>query len=276
MGLKSLIYKFCKGSIREMNNEDIRKVAMEQSAIDFNCSVDYFFKNKDRVVISKLNKGSKKCYKKRLFCGLAYYGKGVVATVDESIRGFMEKFLNKHPGFRAFDTPQLVLLNKELEKYGKTVCFIAECFLPDVEKQVLINKDIEVKILCENEIPSLYEDDRFHMALTYNNDGEKKDVLAVVGYIDGEIAGIAAVSNDCENMWQVGIDVLPEFRKQGVAKTLTKILTDEVIKREKVPYYCTAWSNIASKNNAISCGYKTTWVEIGAIDIEDAMKIAGE
>lgn len=258
-----------------MNNEGMRRVAMEQSAIDFNCSVDYFLSNKDRVVISKLNKGSKKCYKKRLFCGLAYYGEGVVATVDESIKDFMEKFLNKYPGFRAFDTPELILLNRELEKYGKMVCFIAECFLPDVEKQILVNKDIEVKMLSEDEIPSLYEDERFHMALTYNSDGDKKDVLAVVGYIDGRIAGVAAASNDCENMWQVGIDVLPEFRKQGVAKTLTKILTDEVIRRGKVPYYCTAWSNIASKNNAISCGYKTAWVEIGAIDIEDAMKIIG-
>lgn len=46
--------------------------------------------------------------------------------------------------------------------------------------------------------------------------------------------------------------------------------------RGKVPFYCTAWSNIASKNNAIKCGDKTAWVEMTAIDFVDAMKIIGE
>lgn len=111
------------------------------------------------------------------------------------------------------------------------------------------------------------------MALGYNCESDKKDVLAVVGYIDGKIAG---ASNDCKTMWQIGIDVLPECRRLGVASTLTKILTDEIIKRGKVPLYCTAWSNIASKSNAIKCGYKTGWVEMTAIDTLDVMEMIGE
>jgi predicted GNAT family acetyltransferase len=83
-------------------------------------------------------------------------------------------------------------------------------------------------------------------------------------------------SNDSDTMWQIGIDVLPEYRKMGVATTLTKILTDEIVKQGKVPYYCTAWSNIASKCNAIKCGYKTAWVEMTAINKKDAMKMIGE
>lgn len=259
-----------------MDNKDIWKVAMEQSAIDLNCSVGDFLNKGNTVVVSKLNEGRKKCYKKPMFCGLAYYGGGLVASVDERIKDFMESFFNRHSEYRCFDTPQLIVLNKEFEKYGKSVCFIAEFFLPDAEKQVLINNNIEVKILSQDIIPSLYKDDRFHMALGYNCDGDKKDVLAAVGYIDGEIAGVAGASDDSETMWQIGVDVLPKYRRLGVASTLTKILTDEIIKRGKVPYYCTAWSNIASKNNAIKCGYKTAWVEMTAIDTVDAMKMIGE
>lgn len=259
-----------------MVNKDIWKIAMEQSAIDLNCSANDFLKKGNTVVISKLNEGRKKCYKKPLFCGLAYYGCGLVASVDERIKDVIEKFVSRHSEYRCFDTPQLIVLNKEFEKYGKCVCFIAEFFLPDIEKQIIINNNIEVKIFTEDKIPSLYKDDRFHMALGYNSEGDKKDVLAAVGYIDGEIAGVAGASNDCGTMWQIGIDVLPEFRRLGVASTLTKILTDEIIKRGKVPYYCTAWSNIASKSNAVKCGYKTAWVEMTAIDTEDAMKMIGE
>ncbi len=259
-----------------MNNKDIWRTAMEQSAIDFNCSINDFVNRGNTVVISKLNDGAKKCYKKPMFCGLAYYGDGLVASVDEQIKEFIAKFINKHSDFRSFDTPQLIVLNKELEKYGKCVCHIAEFFLPDIEKQVTINDNINVKVLFEEEIPVLYNDDRFHMALGYGSDISKKDVLAVIGYVDGKIAGVAGAGNDCDTMWQIGIDVLPEYRKLGVASTITKILTDEIIKRGKVPFYCTAWSNIPSKNNAIKCGYKTAWVEMAAKDTYDAMAIIGE
>lgn len=259
-----------------MNNKDIRRIVMEQSAVDMNCKVDDFANPGSTVVISKLNEGAKKCYKKKLFCGFAYYGDGLVASVDEKIKPFIESFISRHSEYRCFDTPQLIVLNKEFEKYHKSVCFIAEFFLPDLEKQVLINGNINVKILEENDISSLYKDNRFHMALGYDNESDKKDVLAVVGYIDGKIVGVAGASNDSDTMWQIGIDVLPEYRRMGVAVTLTKILTDEIIKRGKVPYYCTAWSNIASKCNAIKCGYKTAWVEMTAIDTKDAMEMIGE
>lgn len=259
-----------------MNFKDILRIAMEQSAIDFNCSIDNFVNSGNTVVISKLNNKAKKCYKKPQFCGLAYYGGGLVASVDERLVEYISAFINRHPDHTVFDTPQLILLNKELEKYGKCICHIAEFFLPDIEKHVNINNNIHVKVLSEDEIPYLYKDDRFHMALGYGSDVSKKDIMAAVGYIDRKIVGVAGVSNDSETMCNVGIDVLSEYRRLGVATTLTKILTDEIIDRGKVPYYCTAWSNIASKNNAIKSGYRTAWVEMAAVDINDAMKMIGE
>lgn len=256
-----------------MNNKDILRIAMEQSVIDFNCSIDNFVNSGNTVVISKLNEGAKKCFKQPHFCSFAYYGGGLVASVNAQIKEFISEFINAHPDYTSFNTPQLIFLNKELEKYGKCVCHIAEFFLPDMEKQVEINKNVDVKIVTEDKIPLLYKDDRFHMALGYNNDSSKKDVLAAVGYINGKIVGVAGASNDCETMCNVGIDVLPEYRRLGVATTLTKILTDEILNRGMVPFYCTAWSNIPSKNNAIKSGYRNAWVEMAAIDIDDAMKL---
>lgn len=152
----------------------------------------------------------------------------------------------------------------------------AEFFLPDIEKQVEINNNVDVKVLSEDEIPLLYKDKRFHMALGYGNDSSQKDVLAAVGYIDGKIVGVAGASNYSTTMCNVGIDVLSEYRRLGIATTLTKVLTDEIISRGKVPFYCTAWSNIPSKNTAIKSGYRSAWVEMAAIDIDDAMKIMGD
>lgn len=259
-----------------MNNQDILRIAMEQSAIDFNCSTEDFTTEGCKVVSSELKAGRKSCYKKPLLCKMAYYGEGLVVSADQGIQDYMEAFIHRHPGYRCFDTPQLIVMNREFEKYGNCVCHIAEFFLPDRNKQVSLNPAITIKMLYENEIPSLYHDKRFSMALSYEGDEDKKDVIAAVGYLDGQIVGIAGASNDCDTMWQVGIDVLPGYRRQGIAATLTRRLTDEILSLGKVPYYVTAWSNLASKNNAIRCGYRSTWVEMAAKEITDAMEMIGE
>lgn len=102
------------------------------------------------------------------------------------------------------------------------------------------------------------------MALGYSQDSDLKDMLAVVAYEHGEILGVAAASNDTDQIWQIGVDVVPEKRKQHVATDIVKIISNEILKRDKIPYYGTAWSNIASKRLAINAGYKPVWVEMKA------------
>lgn len=259
-----------------MNNQDILRIAMEQSAIDFNCSTTDFITEGSKIVSPDLLTGRKSCYKKPLFCKMAYYGEGLVVSADPRIQDYMKAFIQRHPGYRCFDTPQLIVLNREFGKYDNCVCHITEFFLPDMNKPVKQNATVTIKMLYENDIPSLYHDRRFSMALSYESGEDKKDVIAAVGYLDGKIVGIAGASNDCDTMWQVGIDVIPEYRRLGIAATLTKRLTDEILSLGKVPYYGTAWSNLASKNNAIKSGYRSAWVEMAAKEITDAMEMIGE
>ena len=65
-------------------------------------------------------------------------------------------------------------------------------------------------------------------------------------------------------MWQIGVDVLPEFRRKGIASALTGRLALEIIEREKVPFYCSAWSNVRSARNAVKSGFLPAWVEMTA------------
>ena len=64
-------------------------------------------------------------------------------------------------------------------------------------------------------------------------------------------------------MWQIGVDVLPEYRRKGIAAALTSRLALEILKRGKVPFYSAAWCNVASVRNAIKCGFRPAWVELG-------------
>ena len=63
---------------------------------------------------------------------------------------------------------------------------------------------------------------------------------------------------------QIGIDVLPPYRKKGIAAALTSQLALLILEQGKVPFYCAAWSNIKSVRNAIKCGFKPAWVEMTA------------
>lgn len=85
-----------------------------------------------------------------------------------------------------------------------------------------------------------------------------------MAYENGEIAGVAGASNDTDQIWQIGIDVVPEKQKHYVATDIVKIISNEVLKRDKIPYYGTAWSNIASERVAINSGNKPVWVEMKA------------
>ena len=63
-------------------------------------------------------------------------------------------------------------------------------------------------------------------------------------------------------MWQIGVDVLPDYRRRGVASALTSRLAKEILRRGKVSFYCSAWSNIRSARNAIRSGFIPAWVEM--------------
>ena len=43
---------------------------------------------------------------------------------------------------------------------------------------------------------------------------------------------------------------------------LVSRLTAEIIKRGKVPFYCSAWSNIRSARTAVSSGFYPAWAEL--------------
>ena len=86
-----------------------------------------------------------------------------------------------------------------------------------------------------------------------------------VGAYDGDrLIGFAGCSADCPEMWQIGIDVLPEYRRKGIASALTNQLARAVFARGKVPFYAAAWSNIRSVRNAIRSGFKPAWTAMTA------------
>jgi len=121
--------------------------------------------------------------------------------------------------------------------------------------------DYKLKVLSKSNFEELYQP-QWSNALCEKR--KHLDVLAIGAYEGKKLIGLAGCSADCDTMWQIGVDVLPDYRRNGIASALTSRLAIEIINEGKVPFYCAAWSNIKSVRNAIKSGFRPAWVEMTA------------
>lgn len=249
-----------------ITNKEILHTAMKQSAIDANCNAADFYAEENIIVESVINENARKYLNLPLPCNLISYGNNIVASIQEEYREIVTSYINKYPIEHCFETPNMHVLNDELQKYGLRICFMAEYFLPDVNCLKELKCDYELKILHKKDFTDLYKPE-WGNALCEKR--KELDVLGVAAYDGDKMIGLAACSADCDSMWQIGVDVLPDYRRKGIASALTSKLALEILKEGKVPFYCAAWSNLKSVRNAIKSGFRPAWIELTAKDASE-------
>mgnify|MGYP000915928253 CR=1 FL=1 len=218
-----------------MTNRELLEIAMRQSAIDANCCTEDFSQKENKIVLSADNPNARKYLTLPFYCNLISYGNNIVASVDKDFVNPVKEYINKYPVEHCFETPNMHVLNDELLKRDMKICFMAEYFLPDRNVLAAMPCDYNIKFLAPKDFADLYT------AEWSNALCEKRrhlDVLAVAAYDQSRLIGLAGCSADCETMWQIGVDVLPEYRRKGIASALTSCLAVEILQRNKVPFYC--------------------------------------
>ena len=248
-----------------MTQKELFAIAVAQSAVDLNCRPEDLTGGKNVVVQSMPHPKARAYLKLPFSCDLVSYGGGVVASVSPEVRETVTAYIEKYPVEHLFETPNLHALDDALASQGLRTCFMAEYFLPDLGALKALPCPYETRLLGPEDFKPLYlpqwsnalSDRRPHL-----------DVLGVGAYDGGELIGLAGCSADCDTMWQIGIDVLPAYRRQGIAAALTARLALECLERGKVPFYCAAWSNIPSVRNAIKAGFRPAWAELTVKSVE--------
>ncbi len=248
-----------------MTNERIWQIALQQSAYDCNCSPEDFLGEEHIVTRSQKHRKARKYLPLPFECDLVSYGNNVVAQTSEQLTEVVREYISKYIVAHSFETPNVHVLDEMLLPYNLKVCFTAVYYLPDVDKIRELPCPYEMRVLHQEDFAELYLPE-WGNALCEKR--KELDVLGVGAYDNGKLIGLAGCSADCEDMYQIGIDVLPEYRRQGIASALTSKLALEVLKLDKVPFYCTAWCNLKSARNAIKCGFSPAWVELTARDID--------
>ena len=246
-------------------NSEIMQIAMQQSAMDINCRAEDFLADTNVFVRLELGPHARKYYKEPIACNLVSYGNNIVVSTKDAYRDIVTEYVGKYEFFHCFETPNMHWLDQHMEQQGQKVCFMAEYFLPDMRKIKRLSCAYEIKILEQKDFADLYLPE-WGNALC--RDRKELDVLGVGAYEDDRLIGLAGCSADCDRMWQIGIDVLPEYRRKGIAAALTSNLAVTALERDIVPFYCCAWSNIRSARNAVTSGFVPAWAEMTLKPIE--------
>ena len=123
-----------------------------------------------------------------------------------------------------------------------------------------------VRDLVENksrdEIFSLRGLQGFDNSLAFDDRGHTPTKAACIARNGDMITGVSgAAPASPEGLWEVGVDVLPEYRNSGMGTYLVTKLTGELLKRDVVPFYSASDTNIASQMVAARCGYIPAWVD---------------
>ncbi len=244
-----------------LTQEQIRRIALRQSAIDCNCKPEDFLSGKPLVTLSQAHPEARKYIPLPLACNLVSYGPNIVAQCSEALATAVGTYIRSYPAAHCLEAPNLHVLASVLAAHGLKVCFMAEYFLPDITQVNALPCQYELRVLHEEDFAELYLP-QWSNALCEKR--RELDVLGVGAYDGSELVGLAGCSADCRDMYQIGVDVLPAYRNRGIAGALTSRLALEILALDKVPFYCAAWCNVISVRNAIRCGFRPAWVEVTA------------
>ena len=242
-----------------LDNEKIRGIALEQAAIDSSCRPEDFLGNENKIFISKPSPDARVYLDLPFEADLTSYGECVVASVSERCYEPVKEYIEKFSAVDCFETPAINVLSEKLRPMGLDVCFMAHYSLPDADTIRPLPCPYPVKMLGKEDFAGLYKPE-WSNALCAKR--PQYDVIGAAAFDGDRMVGFAGASADGKRMWQIGIDVLPEYRRRGIASALTSRLACEILDRGIVPFYCHAWSNLASSRNAIRAGFRPAWVAL--------------
>jgi GNAT superfamily N-acetyltransferase len=135
-------------------------------------------------------------------------------------------------------------------------------FLPDFQKIEPMSPpaDFLYEVVEKDEVSKLLGIEGFDNAFISDMNHPYQTVLVVLAKHNDKIVAMAGAGNVCAKIWQMGVDVLPEYRNSGLAAYLVNSLTDEILNRGCVPLYDVISSNIASQRVAYRAGYYPAFV----------------
>ncbi|MCM3781512.1 GNAT family N-acetyltransferase [Neobacillus mesonae] len=242
-----------------MTNKEIIHIVQSQLAIDLNCTMNDLNREKDTVIFvpAKENPGRRPYPRNERFFEILSMGKSIVVSATPERLSIAKKYMQGKDRDSIFALPFIRGLYLH--------------FLPDLEKIKRISPPtgFSLEVVEEEGITELLDLEGFDEAIISDRNHPYQTVLVVLAKRNDEIVGMAGASNVGAKMWQIGVEILPEFRNLGLAAALVSSLTTEILIRGCVPTYDVISSNIASQRIAYRVGYYPAFVTDWRCDFKE-------
>ena len=238
---------------------EVLQIVKAQLALDYNCQLSDFEKEKNTIVENNLIDGRRIYDSDGCFFKMLSLGNKAVISASPMIVPWCEANLSNRDAAWIFQYPKLRMIDEKLQQLGHEITDIHHYYIPNCDVS-RIKPITSIKWYESEDILQFEDDNRFEEALAF--DENRPDVLAVAAFDGDKIMGIAGASEDSKTMWQIGIDVLPDYRGKGVGTNLVTFLKDEILNRGKIPFYGTVESHFYSQNIAINAGFFPAWAEL--------------
>jgi GNAT superfamily N-acetyltransferase len=227
---------------------NMRDIARKQLAIDMNCREEDFLHDGLVFRPAKINLGCRNKRRQKPYLEAATMGKGIVVSGDEEILRQVQPLLRGKSREEIFEAPFF---------YGHSIYYLPDSNITRIERSF---DGLEFVVKERDQIAALRGIQGFDNAIGFSENGSYTTGIVLYAKEAEKIVALAGASVECDTMWQIGIDVLPEFRNKGLATYLVNRITFLIMEKGIVPYYCAASSNIGSQATAHRSGYGAAWM----------------
>ena len=143
--------------------------------------------------------------------------------------------------------------------YGQTIHYVPD---ENYSEDISILPDYDYECLFNEEVQSLIGLTGFHNSLEFDENGFTAAKAVCVAKDHNRVIGVAgAAGSSIDDLWEMGVDVIEEYRNAKLGTYLVRRLTKELLSRNIVPFYSASVTNIGSQMVAYRCGYRPCWVD---------------
>lgn len=205
-----------------------------------NCEPDDF--EKEGIIFVENNE------KKFPFLKICTMGQAVLVSASGTLLPKIQKLLENKSRDEIFENPFI---------YGQSIYYI-----PDFKtyKKIETDNNFQYELLEGEEIQRLKGISGFENSLAFDKDGSTSTCIVFYAMKNHEIIALAGASKENEKMWELGVDVRPEYRKNGLGAVLISNLAEAILEKGVIPFYCASTTNISSQAVAHRSGLMPCFV----------------
>lgn len=232
----------------------------EQFALDIGCSIADLTTD-----VFCYGQPTKEMFSYHRFAGVAliYQGKLYVRANSAPLLAQLKKQYQGKNNQWFFELQNIQTFQAILAENGYSLNEWGTFLLP----QKIVNKEDEaIKIFYEEDIKQFKNQKNFDQC--FADSDEDPDKIGVAYQMNGKIIGMAGCNENGKYCYEIGMNILPHYRKQGLATKLIQKLTAEIrhgTNNTKIPVARTEFSHTDSINAFLNAGYKMGWTAISFV-----------